>query len=603
MCNEDGTIWLTFNGEIYNYRELIPELERAGHRFTSHTDTEVIIHAYETYGEACVTRFNGMFAFALWDERRSVLFCARDRAGVKPFYYARWQGHFAFASEIKALVTLPGFDTTVHDRVVFDYLVHGYVDHTDTTFFAEVQSLPAASTLHLQAGQVSIHRFWQIPQMDLAYLLREPSSHEVDRAAAEFITLLRDSVRLRLRSDVAVGSCLSGGLDSSTIVTLMGDMLFGGPGQTQGEFNERWYARGDRQKTFSACYQDTTIDERHYIEAVVRATGAEAHFVYPSGEDLVRDLQQVIWHQDEPFLSTSIVAQWYVMQLAHTAGITVLLDGQGADELLCGYAGYFGPYFADLLVAGQTTRLAREMALFDRYTRGRWGTGRLLMARALRARHDWLRPALRSRLDPSRQLPAWMSPQLARDGQGAARRPPPGYSAEVPGYLASTTHWLFAHGSLPALLRYEDRNSMAFGVEARVPFLDYRLVEMGFRAPYALRIGDGLGKRVLRRAARGLVPEVIGNRRDKIGFNTPEEAWLRGPARDLVLRTLSAPTVARHGYLRPDVVREMAGAFMQGAPVATSLIWRWTNLELWLATFVDRTGRPAREQSSAQVPA
>jgi asparagine synthase (glutamine-hydrolysing) len=602
MCNEEGTIWLTFNGEIYNYRELIPDLERAGHRFKSHSDTEVIIHAYEAYGERCVERLNGMFAFAIWDEQRAVLFCARDRAGVKPFYYTLWDGFFAFASEIKALAMLPGFSRAVDDQVVYEYLVHGYVDHTDATFFQHVKPLPAANSLVLENGNMRILPYWRIPCPDLAHLMRQPTPTELDRLSEDFATLLHDSIRLRLRSDVTVGSCLSGGLDSSAIVCTMSNLLFGGGSQSHG-FDERWFARGDRQKTFSACYDDPAIDERAYVNAVTHATGAEAHVVYPRGEDLVADLQQVIWHQDEPFLGTSIFAQWYVMKLAHQTGVKVLLDGQGADELLCGYPGYFGPYFADLLVSGQTATLLREMALFDRYTRGRWGSGRLLMARALRARHGWLRPQLRSRLDPSRLVPAWVAPGLMQDGQGRSRRAPMSYSLEVPGYLSSMSHWLFTRGSLPGLLRYEDRNSMAFGVESRVPFLDYRLIEFVFSTPNAARMGDGRGKRVLRRSSRRLIPAVVSNRRDKLGFTTPEDVWLRGPAQDAVLTVLTAPSVAAHGYLQPGVVRDMALSFMRGAPIASALIWRWTNLELWLSMYVDGVLPPARNSLSDPVAA
>jgi asparagine synthase (glutamine-hydrolysing) len=389
----------------------------------------------------------------------------------------------------------------------------------------------------------------------------------------DFTALLTDSVRLRLRSDVTVGSCLSGGLDSSTLVCLANRLLFpDGAGQ---------HEIAAAQQTFSACFDDPAIDERRYMGAVVEATGVKWHSTFPRGEELFEQLNSILWHQDEPFLSTSIVAQWYVMRLARQRGVTVLLDGQGADELLCGYSGYFGPFFADLLKSAKLTELARELQLYDLNYRARWGSGVSMLARAMRAEHAWLRPQIRSRLDPGRVLPRWLAPDLARLHTTPGRN-----SAEEPdrprGYLPATTKWQFEHVSLPSLLRYEDRNSMAFGVEARVPYLDYRLVEFVFRAPNALRIGDGMGKRVLRQAARGLIPETVRVRRDKLGFTTPEATWLRGPARECVERLLQRPSPAFKNYVKPEAAWEIWAAFLRGAPVDTGLIWRWVNLELWL---------------------
>jgi asparagine synthase (glutamine-hydrolysing) len=586
MPNEDRTLWITYNGEVYNYRELMPDLLARGHRFASECDTEVVLHAYEEYGERCVERFNGMFAFAIWDERTGCLFCARDRCGVKPFYYCQNGQYFAFASELKALLRLPWVRRRPNDAAIFDYLLYGYVDHSDETFVEGIRALAPAHTLLVGDAPSAPRRYWAPPAPDPAHLVERPGARGMRDAAEDFGALLRDSVRLRLRSDVTVGSCLSGGLDSSTIVCLANELLF--PRAAAGGPQERWHLRGEQQKTFSACYDDRSIDERPYIERVIRQTGAASHLTFPSGENLMETLRAVVWHQDEPFLSTSIVAQWEVMRLARENGVKVLLDGQGADELLCGYPGYVGPFLADLLAAGDLAALGREAALVRRYQRGRYGSEARLLAQALRARHAWLRPRLRSRLDASRTLPAWMDPALARDADGHPRGGPVGFSADQPGYLPAVTHWLFTRGSLPALLRYEDRNSMAFGVEARVPFLDYRLVEYVFRAPNALRLQDGLGKRVLREATRGLIPEAVRRRRDKIGFNTPEVAWLRGPARETTERILGSPSLARRGYLRPQVVRDLTAQFMGGAPVSAALIWRWLNLELWLRTFIDR---------------
>ncbi|HWE61189.1 MAG TPA: asparagine synthase (glutamine-hydrolyzing) [Chloroflexota bacterium] len=589
MSNEDGTVWITYNGEIYNYRDLLPELEARGHRFRSVCDTEVVLHAYEEWGDQCVERFNGMFAFALWDVRRARLLCARDRAGVKPFYYMVGNGFFAFASEIKALLALPWAQRRVSAAVAFDFLVPGYVDHTDRTFFRDIVALPPAHTLAVEAGTVASRRYWSLPMPDPDTLTMQPSLAQQRRYTEDFLALLLDSVRLRLRSDVAVGSCLSGGLDSSTIVCLANSLLFPGTGLGDGAAaDEAWHRRGEQQRTFSACFAEPGLDERPFIEAVVAQTGVAPFSTFPSGETLFADLPAIVYHQDEPFLSSSIVAQWHVMRLAREHGVTVLLDGQGADELLCGYAGYIGPFLADLLRAGRLAAFARESHLFQRYYGRRFGSSARLLARTLRAQHSWLRPQVRSRFDPARAVPPWLAPELAFDESGTPRAWPRSYTSEQPGYLPSVTHWLFAHGSLPSLLRYEDRNSMAFSLEARVPFLDYRLVEYVFGAPNAVRLGGGLTKQVLRRAARGVIPEVVRARRDKLGFTTPEATWLRGPARAAIAELLASPSPSLREYIRPDAARETFTAFAQGAPVSEALIWRWISLDLWLRTFVDR---------------
>lgn len=587
MPNEDHTLWITYNGEVYNYRELMPDLLARGYRFRSTADTEVILHAYAAYGPRCVERFNGMFAFAIWDAHRGRLFCARDRCGVKPFYFVENEGRLAFASEIKALLTLPWVRATPNPAAVMDYLARGLADHADATFFQDIQVLPAGHIMTVGPGHMVCRQYWSIPSGEDGAAEGRPSAQQRARWDEEFEALLFDSVRLRLRGDVTVGSCLSGGLDSSTIVSMANKLLSPEPGEPPA-LHESWQREGERQMTFSACYDDPAIDERRYMDAVIARTGVSPRFTYPRGEDLEGQLERIVWHQDEPFLSTSIVAQWEVMKLSRAHGVKVLLDGQGADELLCGYVGYFGPFLADLLAHGRLEDLGRELALFDRNYGDRYGNGRLLLARAIRARHPWLRPALRSRLDPARRLPLWIAPDQAEWVRRESWEPPTGYASAVPGYLPSAAHWLFSHGSLPALLRYEDRNSMAFGIESRVPFLDYRLVEFVFRQPNAFRMEDGLGKRTLRRVARRWVPESVWRRRDKLGFTTPEDRWLRGPARPLITRLLAEPPPSFSHFVAPEAARADYEAFTHGAGGDGTVIWRWVNLALWLKIFVDR---------------
>ncbi|MDB5075727.1 MAG: hypothetical protein JWO42_1906, partial [Chloroflexi bacterium] len=362
MTNESETLWLVFNGEVYNYRALTAELQALGHQFRSQTDSEVVLHAYEQWGIACVRRFNGMFAFALWDTQRRRLFAARDRFGVKPFYVARTpQGGLLFASEIKALFRHPRAPRPApHDDRLFDFLVDGRLDHTNTTCLAGVDQLPASHTRTVTEGHNDFQRYWDLPDGP-PQPWRTPDERALRRLTDEFAHLLEDSIRLRLHADVPVGSCLSGGLDSSAIVSMANRLLF------SDETDVPWHARGDRQKTFSACYDDLRHDERAYIEQVVAATGADAHYTFPGESDIAQAvIPRVVWHQDEPFGSTSIVAQWHVMAAAHQRGIKVMLDGQGADELLGGYHGFFGPALVDELLSGNPAQFLRNALLYRR---------------------------------------------------------------------------------------------------------------------------------------------------------------------------------------------------------------------------------------------
>jgi asparagine synthase (glutamine-hydrolysing) len=326
MGNADGSLWVVYNGEIYNYLELREELKARGHTFRTATDTEVILCAYEEWGEACLERFNGMWAFALWDGHRQQLFCARDRFGIKPFYYV-WDGTtFAFASEIKALLQMPDITRRPNEPVIYDYLRYGHLDHSEETFFTGIKQFPPAHFLLLRpTRQFSLRRYWDlIPDRRAEPLFTSDASY-----AERFYSLFEDAVRLRLRSDVPIGTCLSGGLDSSAIVCVANKLLL-----DENVIDPDLV--GERQRTFSSCFDDRQYDERQYIQAVLALTGAEPNYTFPKGGELLDALTKLMWHQDEPFGSTSIYAQWRVMEKTAERGVKVLLDGQGGDELLAG---------------------------------------------------------------------------------------------------------------------------------------------------------------------------------------------------------------------------------------------------------------------------
>lgn len=342
---------LVYNGEIYNYIELREELIRAGYRFRTRTDTEVVLAAYDCWGEECQSRFNGFWAFALYDKETRRLFLSRDRYGVKPLYYTNSPGYFIFASEIKALLQDEHIPRRANDAVVFDYLVNGFVDCGPETFFEGIYRLPAGHSMVIdEEGRQKIRQYYQL---DYREKLEGPVSRDMVKG---FRRLFQSSVKLRLRADVPVGSCLSGGLDSSAIVCESSRQL-----HKQG--------KGKDQKTFSSCYQGDVNDERIYIEAVTRETGVDAHYTYPDGDSLYEDLDHLIYTQDEPFVSTSMYASYRVMKLAHENDIKVLLDGQGADEILCGYRKARVYYIRQLVKAGRIKGAAKEFFYYLPYMR------------------------------------------------------------------------------------------------------------------------------------------------------------------------------------------------------------------------------------------
>jgi asparagine synthase (glutamine-hydrolysing) len=557
MASEDGRCWVTYNGEIYNHVELRHELQRKGHRFRSASDTEVLLAAYREWGEACVTRLNGMFAFALWDPDRRRLFCARDRLGEKPFYY-RWDGErFAFASEIKALLPT-GRRPSANHRALFNYLDGGDLDDSDGTFFDQVRQLLPAHVLVVDGERVSIIRYWALPaDEETADLL--PSE-----ASDRFRDLFRDAVRIRLRSDVAVGSCLSGGLDSSSIVCVANGFMPEG-----------------RQRTFSSCFEEPDYDERRFIRPVLERTGAEWHATFPDPKELADKVSELVWQQDEPFGSPSVFAQWTVMRLAAQTGVKVLLDGQGADELLGGYPRFWGALFADLVARRQWATLAKELRAYwgvrgrpDRYVGATF-------ARALLP--GPLVSLIRSRMTGSA---GWIASDFRQQCSSFSAEP----SGEVgPGSsFKRLQRRLLTRSGLRALLHYEDRNSMAFGIEARLPFLDHRLVEFLYGLNVRLVIRQGWTKVVLRDAMEGVLPEAVRWRTDKMGFVTPEAMWLRTSLREMVRQVLSDQRTRARGYLDVAAARRAFEDHEAGRITISRAIWRWLNLELWCRCFLDQ---------------
>lgn len=553
MSTPDGRYHLVYNGEIYNYVELRAELEALGYTFHSHSDTEVLLAAYSQWGQAALQRLIGMFAFAVLDVHKRELFLARDFFGIKPLFYATTPTGFAFASEIKALLELPGVGRQVNSSRVHAYLLAGATDHGDATLYEDVRQLPAAHcvTICLERPEiVEPVQYWNLSldrRIDLSF----------DDAAEQLRGLFLDSVRMHLRSDVAVGAALSGGVDSSSIVAAMR------------------YLKPDLEiHTFSFLAEDPTIREERWVDIVGGAARTTVHKVQPSADELVSDLDCLIRAQDEPFGSTSIYAQHRVFRLAGQAGIKVMLDGQGADELLAGYSSYLVPRLASLLRGGRWI----EAAMFARSlgTLPRVPARSIVRSAGLRMVPQPLKRPLR-RLMKREPAPEWLNTQWFLDCGDGVPEMPLSLGLQLHEQLLASVQ----HNSLPALLRYEDRNSMAHSIESRVPFLTPQLAEFILSLPEEHLIArDGTTKAVFRQAMRGIVPDRILDRRDKIGFETPEQRWL-ATLRPWVDEVLSGAAAADVPALNLPAVRREWGAVLDGKRPFDWRVWRWINLIRW----------------------
>jgi asparagine synthase (glutamine-hydrolysing) len=568
MCLSDRGAWIVYNGEIYNYVELRAELQALGHVFTSESDTEVILAAYARWGTACLQRFEGMFAFVIIDRAGKQLFAARDRFGIKPLYYRiADDGTLAFASEIKQFAVLLGWRAAVNGQRAYDFLSWGVVDHTDETLFSGVFQLRNGQFVRLafdalpelQGGTRLPATTWYDPDVT-------PYSGTLDQAAVEFRRLMEESVRVHLRADVPVGSCLSGGLDSSTVVCLMSREL------------SRAGTHG-LQRTFSACSHVPRFDERQYIEEVVRDTRVAPSFTYPQVDELFALLDRIAWHQDEPFGSSSIFAQWQVFALAQAAGVKVMLDGQGADEQLAGYGEFFGVNFAQLLRSLRWCSLVVELQQAKRlHGVGLGAAAKQVMDVML---PDALRLPLRRLAGKSSDRPAWIDvaalgaapgDPLVASGQRHARS-----------VNALSRAQLF-HSNLQMLLHWEDRDSMAHSVEARVPFLDHRIVEFALSLPPEYKLHAGMTKRVMREAMRGVLPERIRARTDKLAFVTPEEVWAREQAPQAFVAGVRNAVEASAGILTARAL-ELAQDITAGRAPFSFALWRMVSFGAWMRRF------------------
>jgi asparagine synthase (glutamine-hydrolysing) len=539
---------IVFNGEIYNYREIRTELKKEGFTFRTESDTEVILAAYVHWGKSCVTKFIGMWAFAIYDRLKNELFLSRDRFGIKPLYYFFSAGLFAFASEIKALLEVKEIEPVASLGRTFEFIAYGATSNPQKNLFRNILQLPPG---HHLIFNINEHHFAQEKYYDCENAVnnyRLPvNSHET------FNALLESSVTLHLRSDVEIGSALSGGLDSGTLVAMAADSL-----------------KDKTFKTFTASYQEKGIDETGFADLVSGSrSNIRAFYARPTSENFWKDLDRLTWHQDLPVNSTSMFAQWEVMKAASQEKIKVLLDGQGADEILGGYYNFAGIYLLQLLKDLRFAKFSREHRLLKANFTPAINTA---MGRAAfyflpdslqaftrsrkRLSFDFISPEFRER-----------SAQIKIPGRG-------GHS------FKEQSHLSMAYG-MQDLLRYEDRNSMAFGIESRVPFLDHRLVEFCIALHGDEKIKDGWTKFILRKKAEKILPAEVAWRKDKMGFLTPQQSW-KNESKEELREFLTAKDLP--AFVNKKLLLELAENDFAGA-AQLSEFWKMISFLNWAKIF------------------
>lgn len=560
MRSQDGRYTIVFNGEVYNYKEIRQELRALGHGFITDSDTEVLLKSWMHWGPDCLTRLVGMFAFVVYDRQKRTLACVRDAFGIKPFFYTAGPDYFSFSSELPSLIKLTGVKPLPDWQRAYDYLVHGDYDTGERTFIADVLHLLPGHlmTLDLATGLLSGATRWWQPSNNLS------STLSFNDAAEALRERFLDSVRLHLRSDVPLGVALSGGVDSSAIVCAMRHLDPKSP-----------------IKTFSYIAKATDLSEEAWVDKVNAHVGAISHKVNASGGELLRDLEDMIGAQGEPFGSTSIYAQYRVFKMAKETGITVVLDGQGGDEMLAGYDGYPGERMLSFLEQGE---ILNAMLFASRWRKwpGRERSAWQHLAKLILpdgaykfARKCMGRPAQPSWIDSRFLSEAGVNlsaPRYRMTATGKGRR--------VMEKLGSQ----LTQNGLPHLLRHEDRNAMHFSIESRVPFLTIPLANFLLSLPENYLISSsGETKRIFRAAMRGIVPDEVLDRRDKIGFATPEKAWLLS-IKPIILNFLEKSNHVPLFHMQ--ALLESFDKVSRGESLFGLHVWRWVNFILWYDRFI-----------------
>jgi asparagine synthase (glutamine-hydrolysing) len=562
IFNEDRTVWTVFNGEIYNYRELRQELAQRGHRFYTATDTEVIVHAYEEWGEAAISRLRGMFGLAIWDDRRKTLLIARDRIGIKPMHYAEMGGSLFFGSEVKSLLCVPELPRELDIDALDHYLSFLYTPR-DASIFRHVAKLPPGHLLRWADGRVSVRSYWRQPAAETF------DGSEQDAVAA-LKTVLADAVRSHLVSDVPLGAFLSGGLDSSVVVGLMRE------------------TSGAPVKTFSIGFDDPTFDELPHARRVAAHFETDHHefVVRPDGVAILDDL---ITHFDEPFADSSAIPTWYVSQMARRH-VTVVLSGDGGDELFGGYDRYL-PHPRVVQFDRYSPRALRRVAAVAAATLPRSLRGRNFLRHVARDNEGRYLDSIRFFSYEDKR--ALLSEDVWRhlEGRDAESRLREHFAPYRHLPWASQMMHFDADTYLPEdVLVKVDRMSMAHSIESRVPLLDNAVIDFAATLPAHFKLKNGRRKHILKELASTLLPADLVNRR-KQGFSVPLGAWFRGNLRELFADTLLSTRSLSRGYFEAPFVRCLVDEHVSGRRDHTLRLWQLVVFERWHAHYLDRTDR------------
>ena len=546
-----GDYSIVFNGEIYNYIELKEELINNGYIFQTDSDTEVILAAYDKWKEKCIERFNGMWAFIILDKQNMKAFISRDRFGVKPLYYWWFNNGsgIAFGSEIKQFTVLPGWKAILNNQKAYEFLNWDILDHTNETLFKNVYQIQSGEYAICDLNTLNLYK-------NKWYSLPEEIEFNNKNVLKEFKARLLNSISLRLRSDVSIGACLSGGLDSSTIVSIVSKY-----------FNSEL-------KTFSSCSNIKQYDEKEYIDTVInKYNDIQPNFVFPQDKDLFEEIDNIIWFQDEPFCSTSVFAQWSVFKEAKDNNIKVMLDGQGADEILAGYHSFFYPHLVYLLKKKKIIKFFDECCNMKKlYGYGYFYIVKNILSMLL---PQILRVYLRSIFGGKNLKPSWLSHKFV-------------YSPKDPffelGSKCTSVKQLskaqLSGANLQKLLHWEDRDSMAHSVESRLPFLDFQFVEFVLRTDDCLKINQGHTKSILRKTMMNILPEKILNRTDKMGFVTPEQIWIINNL-DKIISEIKNNNLAKKIFNIDEIVDDR---FIKNKS-NSNLLWKIFILLRWLKVY------------------
>ena len=546
MFSIDQRYVILLNGEIYNYIELREDLKKKGYVFRSGSDTEVLLHSYIEWGESCLNRLNGMFAFVIFDSVTNDFFAARDRFGIKPFYYYWDENQFLFASDIPPLLKILGHKKEPDNSIIFDYLVFNRTNHTEKTFFKNIKKLQHGHSLVIKSGKFEINRWYNLPEKISLY-------NSFRFSEKDFLEELKSSINLQLRSDVPVGTCLSGGLDSSAITALV----------LRNKQNIDLHS-------FSAVYQkDQKGDESEYI-AEFKEKNLKLHYTFPTDITLLEDLNDFVLTMSEPFPTTSIYAEYKVMELAKK-NCTVLLNGQGADELMAGYHYFYGYYFRDLIRTNSWRKFLNELFQYTKNHKSIYGIKTLgfsMSPRSLRhfKNHNFI--------DQEYYNDFYNQTNTLFDVFYKSKT--------LKEFLINHFEYKFEHHLL-----WADKTGMKFSLETRFPFLDHNLVEKTLSIPTDNYIRDGYTKAIMRDAMKGILPEKIRMRKDKVGFSTPESDWFKNIKLQAVLENvIESDSFKERGYFNVKQCKKEFKSFQNNHRYSPEF-WKWINLELWFRAFID----------------